>query len=139
MAQQLEADRLVHILHLALTGGLATVGVVFAVVAATQGGALLPEQPLPGLILAGVALVILLPGVGLFAGRLSPRRREESPATYWEDPERRATALVLWALTEGSGMVAFVGYLLSGAVVALGVGVLAVGVLLWFRPGRIAA
>lgn len=139
MAQQIEVDRVMTILHLALTGGLAAVGVVFALVAASQGGALTPGVPSVGVILAGVALLILLPGVGLFAGRLPPRRRDQSPAAYWEDPQRRGTALVLWAVAEGAGMVGFVGYLLSGGVIPLAVGALALGVLLWFRPGRMAA
>ena len=83
------------------------------------------------LIPAAVALVIFKPRVPI-------RRPDQSSSQYWSMPEVATNVLAIWFLTEGGGVVAAVGYLLTGSqisVISMGLTV----ALYWvYGPGRFA-
>jgi hypothetical protein len=91
--------------------------------------------PTVGWVLAGLALVQLAVVVGFLVPRMPLRPADQSPDQYWSTVAR-PDAIILWIMIDGAGLASWVGYLLSGAVVPAGVGVLAVAALILLRPDR---
>jgi pheromone shutdown protein TraB len=59
----------------------------------------------------------------------------QTPDEYWASPEVGTNVVLLWFMVEGAGMLAAVGYLLTGerpATLAMG---LAIVMYWWCRPG----
>src|SRR5688572_28089632 len=70
-------------------------------------------------VLVAVALVVIKP-------RVPDRRPQQSVEDYWSTPEVDGKAFLVWFLMEGAGMMAAVGYLLTGqpvSVVAMGLAI----------------
>jgi hypothetical protein len=96
-------------------GGATIPGIAFAAVAVTQ---------------IGVALLV-------FRRRIPSRPFNQSVEDYWSVNAVRSSSIVLWALLEGAGLFAAVGYLLTGALAAAAVGLVALFALITVRPSRL--
>ena len=123
-------------MHFALTAGVTLAGAVCILLVRFQhlsfGISRDVGLMLPGI---GVGLVAL---ASTFARRRIPERRfDQSPDTFWANPDATGGAIVLWALIEGAGLVGWVGYLLTGVTAAAVAAVIAIGALLVFRPARL--
>lgn len=128
--------RQARILHAALVLGVALVGVVFFFVLKTIGPAF-PRAPILSFVTAGLGLGNVAAALGVFRSKIPQRSSEQAPDEYWTSNEVRGMAIVMWAIIEGGGLVAWVGYLLTGTPVPAGVGLLAIAALILVRPSRL--
>ncbi len=83
------------------------------------------------------ALVIGSILVGFFRPRIPQRRMDQGPDEYWMTTEARAAAVLVWAMVEAAGLIAWVGYFLTGRAVPAAVAALAVVTLITLRPSRL--
>src|ERR1043166_2163193 len=126
------------ILHAALVVGLC---LSVAVLAAVRDRAAPPVvlPPMIGLFIAVVAAGALAVAFAVLRPRFPRRSASQSPDDFWSANETRASAVILWALVEGPGLLAGVAYFLTGQFVAVVVVIAAVLVLIRFRPVNLEA
>lgn len=124
-----------RVLHLALTLGLTLCGVVFWIVHRAE--------PVPALVPAPIGVAITVAAIGaivvavtIVRPRVPTQAPDQTPDLYWADATVRMTALVLWATVEGGGLLAAVGYLLTGATASAIVLVIAIVTLATLGPRR---
>src|SRR5258706_8349295 len=97
----------IRILHAALVIGLILVGATFFFLLRVQGHALGGGGgPLIGYVTAGLAVMNLTVVLGLLRPRMPQRRMDQSPEDYWKTNEARGASIILWAMTEGAGLLA---------------------------------
>ena len=107
--------RVVRILHAAMLGGLVATGGTLVLVRRLV--------PLPAMGTAASSRPVLTTAAGLLLtvawlalrSRVPARRSEQSADAYWGVPSTRVGAIVLWAAVEGAGVIAAVGFFLTGA------------------------
>ncbi|HXG98296.1 MAG TPA: hypothetical protein VNJ06_14430 [Gemmatimonadales bacterium] len=122
-------------LHAAMVIGLILVGITFVFLVRVQGHPLSGGGgPLIGYVTAGLALMNLSVVLGFLRPRMPQRRMDQSPDDYWQTNEARGASIIIWAMTEGAGLLAWVGYLLTGGIVPAAVGALSIGGLIMLRP-----
>jgi len=126
--------RVVRIMHGAMVAGLALVGATFFLLLRVGQSPALGSTPSLGVALAGVGVGLLAVAVTVLRRRVPERPLDQSPDAYWATVERRGAAIVLWAVVEGAGLLASIGYVLTGAVAPAVVVVLAIALLIVFRP-----
>jgi len=131
-----DAARGLRIIHSGLVVGLALAGVMFGVLLRVRG-ALLADVPIAGAVLAGLALVMLAVAVGVLRPRVPPRRPDQSAESYWLTNDARISSLVLWAIVDAAGLLAWVGYVLSGQIAAAAVALMSIAALIMLRPSRL--
>src|SRR5262245_15750584 len=106
--------RAMRVIHLALTLGLTGCGVVFFIVHRTEEvPALVPASIGTALTVAAIGAIIV--AVTVVRRRVPPQAPDQTPDMYWGGGTVRLMALVLWAAVESGGLLAAVGYLLTGA------------------------
>jgi len=128
----------IRILHAALVIGVILVGATFLFLVRLQGHPLGGGGgPLIGYVTAGLAVMNLTVVLGVLRPRMPQRRMEQSPDDYWKANEARGASIIIWAMTEGAGLLAWVGYLLTGGIVPAAVGALSIGGLIMLRPSRL--
>jgi hypothetical protein len=132
----INAFRATQILHGALVLGLALAGGVFFMLLRVRGQPL-EGGPNLGPVLAGAAAGLLLLAALFLRRRVPPRRYDQTPEAYWTSVEIRGASILLWAVVDGAGLLGWVGYVLTGASVPAAAAVLALVVLLLFRPSRL--
>lgn len=128
-------------LHGMLTGGLVIIALGVAYVLFGRSGPLLGTDPgsaVIGYAMAAAALLGVVGGGVVLRGRIPPRPASQPVAAYWQAPATLQAALLLWVLVEGSGVIAMVGWLLTGNLAAMASGLVAIGVLVLFSPGSLA-
>lgn len=110
--------RTMRILHIALTLGLTLAGAVLFFLRRTYP---LPQMvpSVTGLALAIAAISTLAVALAVVRPRFPTQRPDQTTDAYWGDTTVRGTAIVMWAGVEGAGLLAAVGYLLTGAGAAL--------------------
>jgi hypothetical protein len=128
--------RAARILHASLVLGVILVGVVFFFVLRTIPPSF-PRASILSFVTAGLGLGNLAAALALFRSKIPRRSADQTPDDYWTSAEARGIAIVTWAIIEGGGLVAWVGYLLTGTPVPAGVGVLAIAALILVRPSRL--
>jgi hypothetical protein len=126
-----------RIIHAAMTLGLAAAGVTFVVVLRLVRGPVLAGQPTIGVGLAALGIALLVVAAVVLRPRLPERATGQTVEAYWMAADIRGSAIVLWAMVEGGGLVALAGYLLFGRLFNVAVGALAVTTLVLFRPSRL--
>ena len=131
-----DPSRSARLLHAALAGGLALAGVVFALSVAVLKGPL-GDAPIPAVAFAAVALAQIGVALAVFRPRIPARRFDQSAEDYWSSSEVRGRSVVVWALLEGAGLFAAVGYVLTGGIAAAAVALIALVALLGVRPLRL--
>jgi hypothetical protein len=132
---EVQLARAMRIMHVALVAGLVTAASVFFFL--RQGNASRFSMGSSfGFSLAAIALALVTIAVAFLAPRIPPRSDQEAPDVYWQRKEISGAAVILWTLIEGAGLLAWIGYLLTGIWAPAGVGVLAIAALALVRPGR---
>lgn len=137
MPQLIDPARVVRILHAALLASLTLVGAVFYFVRRATFLAPIAGAALVSRALIIVAAVTLFLATTMLRRRLPERPLGQDARGYWSDGAARSAAIVLWAATEGAGMLGAVGYLLTGGAALAGAFLLALAALVLFRPGRL--
>src|SRR2546422_380016 len=131
------APRVVRILHIALIVGLVLSGATLYLVRRVLQRPSVEDAPVLTLVLAAVAIVLLVLAVGALRPRVPERRPRQDPNAYWSEAGTRGAAIVLWAAIEGAGLVAAVGYFLTGGTAPAVGFALALATLILFPPGRL--
>jgi hypothetical protein len=130
------AARGIRILHGALVAGLVLVGGTCVLLLRSQarplGGA-----PNVGVLLAGTAVALLIVASLVLRRSVPERRPDQSPDDYWAGTETRGACILLWAVVDGSGLVGWVGYVLTGEAAPAAAAALAIAALIVFRPSRL--
>lgn len=132
----ISAARGTRILHAALPIGLLLVGGTFFLLLKIQGQPL-GGVPGIGVVLAGVALAILILSLLLLRGKVPARRSDQSPDDYWQANENRGPAVMLWVGIESAGLLAWMGYVMSGQLAPAAVALIAIAALTALRPARL--
>ena len=130
------AARTVRVMHAALVFGVVLAGAVFVYRTVTVGPAFL-GAPLIGYVTAAFALVNLAIATAFLLPRIPSRSSAEAPDDYWIRSEVRTATIIVWAVLEGSSLIALVGYFLTGNVVPAIVAAVAIVALAVARPARI--
>lgn len=130
-------SRVMLILHAALATSLCLTLVVLAV-ARDRAPLALAVPAMAGLVLGAIAAAILGVAYAVLRPRFPKRATDQSEDDYWSTSETRVSAIILWALVEGAGLLGGVGYFLTGRILAVAVAAAAVFVLLAFRPVQLA-
>jgi hypothetical protein len=86
-------------------------------------------------IVTGIGLACVAVGIGIIRPKLPEPRR--GSADYWT-PKNRGRALLVWILCENGGTIAAVGFVLTAHLAALFAMVVAILMLVWQSPGRMA-
>lgn len=127
-----------RILHAALTAGLTLGAIVFFIVRRVSPVPALAQAQVLSLALTVAAISAIVVAFTVLRPRFPARASEQTADVYWGDAAVRMSALVLWAVVEGAGLIAAVGYLLTGATPPLVALVLAILTLASLRPERLA-
>lgn len=129
--------RVVRILHAAMLGGLVATGGTLVLVRR-----LVPLPPignsrtLAPVLTTAAGLLLTVAWLAL-RSRIPSRRSEQSAEAYWGVPSTRGGVMVLWAAVEGAGVVAAVGFFLTGAGATAAAFALALVTLVLLGPGRL--
>jgi len=131
------AGRSTCLIYWPLVGGLVAIVTIFTMlfrlgIAPLLGGEI---TTVVAAVVAGAAAGPLLLAWLWARPRIPFRASTTSLEGFWEDPETRGHALILWVLCEGATIVAAVGTLLTGSYVTVGVGAIAFALLLAHRLG----
>ena len=125
-----------RIIHLGLLVGLALVGATFFWLLRVQGGPL-ASPPRVGFVLAGVAVAMLGVALIVLRGRIPARRFDQSADAYWGTNEARGPSIVLWAAIDAAGLLAWMGYVMTGHIAPAAVAVVSIVALALLRPSRL--
>jgi hypothetical protein len=128
--------RAVRLLHFSLTASITLLGAVFIMLVRFQHLAFGMSRDV-GLVLAAIGVGLVAVASTVARRRIPERGSDQSPDTFWANPEATGAAVLLWALTEGAGLVGWVGYLLTGVTAPAVAAVIAIGALLVLRPSRL--
>ncbi len=134
--QPVATARAARILHAALVIGSILVGIAFFFVVRRNGPAF-RDDPLAAYLTAGLGLANLAFAIAFFRPRIPQRRMDQGPDEYWMTNEARGAAVIVWATVEAAGLIAWVGYFLTGRAVPAAVAALAVVTLITLRPSRL--
>jgi drug/metabolite transporter (DMT)-like permease len=119
------------VLHRSLVTGLLLLTGVMVVLRSGDMDPSLDNQML-GYLLSGVSLLLLAVAVLLLKPRVPERKPHQPVEEYWSSAT--PTILPMWFLMEGAGMVAIVGYFLTGqTVAALAIGI-SIAAFIWYGP-----
>ncbi len=124
--------RAMRVIHLALTVGLTLCGVMLFIVRRVEQLPELVQGPFVGTALTVAAIAAVVVAVTVIRPRVPPQAPDQTRDMYWGDATVRTTALVLWAVVDGAGLLAAVGYLLTGATapaIALALAIVALATL----------
>lgn len=135
-ARAVPAARGIRIMHVAVLIGLILAAAVLLYLSRTIRPAL-AGSPIIAYVTAAFGFVNLLVATAFLLPRIPQRSAGEAPDDYWSRSEIRTAAIIVWALLEGSGLIALVGYYLTGGVAPVAVAGLAIGALILARPARI--
>lgn len=128
--------RVARIVHAALAIGLIWVGATFVLLLKVfrfDFGFDAGVARVFGAVAVGVLLIALL----FLRGRTPTRRMDQAPEDYWAASEVFGGAIPFWAAIEAAGLIGWTGYLLTGDLLPAAVAVVAIVLLLAFRPSRL--
>jgi len=135
--QSIDPARSVRVLHSALLVGLAGAGTMLALIRRFNQPVSLPQTRLIGIAVGALAVLFLAFARIVLRPKIPPRRPDQSVDAYWSEVSIRGTAIALWAIVEGAGFLAAMGYFLTGSAIPLIALALVLGVLVSVRPARI--
>ena len=132
------AARAATVLHAVLFAGLAAIGGAFILVMHLQGGPLVSGAGAIGYVLAAAGVATLGYAALAVRPRIPERAAGQATDEYWRDGNNRGPAVLVWLLCEGAGVIGWVGYLITGMLVATVPAVLGLVALLAYGPSRLA-
>jgi hypothetical protein len=122
--------------------GIGLVLTAMALVIARHSGALgdtsESDSSVLGYALAAVAFIMATAALLIVKPRVPERRVGQPAAQYWSQPDVASRAMLVWFLLEGAGIIASIGYFLSGVPVAAAMMVLAI-VAFWLTGPNVFA
>ena len=134
-----QAAQTARVIHGALLGGLLAIAAVFLfLVFGMHVGPLMPEgktTAMIGYLLAACALLSMVAGFALLKPHVPTRSSGQDAAAFWS--AALGPAISVWAVVEGSGIMAAVGALLTGLLAPAIVVVIALGCLVMVRPSQL--
>lgn len=130
------AARTMRMIHAAMFAGVAVMAIVLGVVRNRVPPAVGGAAGI-GVILSGVAVVALAIAAALLRPRVAPRGSDQAPDEYWSNPSTRGSAMILWAVIEGAGLMGVVSFYLTGHFAAVAVVALALAAGALFRPAAL--
>lgn len=130
------AARTIRFMHFALFAGVAVMAIVLGIMR-SQAHPSVTAGPAIGLMLSGMAVLALAVATALLRPRIAPRGSDQAPDDYWNTPSSRGSAMLLWAVIEGAGLIGVVGFYLTGHLAPIGVVVVALVLGALFRPAAL--
>ncbi len=110
------------LLHRILGIGVTTVAAVFLVLTYLGIAPILREpdgfEQIVAYVLSGVAAAVVAVALLIVKPRIPDRVFGQSVEEYWSEPKMRENVLLIWFLLEGAGILAAIGFFLTGAVVS---------------------
>jgi hypothetical protein len=110
------------LLHRILGIGVTTVAAVFLVLTYLGIAPILREpdgfEQIVAYVLSGVAAAVVAVALLVVKPRFPDRVFGHSVEEYWSEPKVRQNVLLIWFLLEGAGILAAIGFFLTGAVVS---------------------
>jgi hypothetical protein len=125
--------------HRALVVGSVVLMLVFGYLVYFGPGPLLGVGTMVGYLLAAPSLMVLALGLTVLRARIPPRGSSQTMRDYWADRRHFGLALVVWVAAEQAVILGLVGWLLSGSLVALGAGLVAMAALILNGPVALAS
>lgn len=125
--------KVIRLIHIALTMGVALMAGVMIVMRSTGAGAAPSGTAMQGYLIAGMGVMAIAVGLAVLRPRVPARGSTESPEEYWTEM-RRAAAIVVWALIEAGGLMGVVGFMLTGLWTPLAVTAISLAGLFLTRP-----
>jgi hypothetical protein len=104
-----------------LGAGLIVIAVVFLAMTRLGAAPLRPVDDFTPFILyatSGVAIALMALALMVFKPRVPARTGGQPVAEYWALPAVGAAAALVWFLLEGAGLIATIGYALTGQMVS---------------------
>ena len=129
------------LLHRFLGIGLMILAAVFLVLRFVGIAPLVPADEASPVIawwMSGAAALLVAAAVLLLKPRVPERPLGQSIENYWSTPEVAARVTPVWFLMEGAGILAAVGYLMTGAPVAVTATGAAILAFWWCGPALFA-
>jgi hypothetical protein len=109
------------LLHRLLGAGLVVIALAFVGFTGLGSAPLRPVDtltPLLAYVFSGFALGLVAVVLVVFKPRVPRRESGQALAEYWSQPQVGAAVSLVWFLLEGAGVIASVGYGLTGAPVS---------------------
>jgi hypothetical protein len=110
------------LLHRILGIGVTTVPAVFLALTYLGIAPILREpdgfEQIVAYVLSGVAGAVVAVALLIVKPRIPDRVFGQSVEEYWSEPKMRENVLLIWFLLEGAGILAAIGFFLTGAVVS---------------------
>jgi hypothetical protein len=108
-------------LHRMLGAGLVVLAVVFLAITRLGSSPLRPVDGFTPFIVyatSGVAIALMAVAFMVFKPRVPARGGGQPIAEYWALPDVGGAVVLVWFLLEGAGVIATVGYALTGQIVS---------------------
>lgn len=115
-----------------LTGQLILTGVMVVLRSGDMGAQLSGDNQMLGIGLAALSVVLVAVALLLLKPRVPVREARQPVEQYWSSVTR--TILPMWFVMEGAGLLAIVGYFLTGQTVAAAAIAISIGTFIWYGP-----
>ncbi len=133
------AARLIRLTHLALFGGVGLLAVILTYLRMRPMPDAVQQSSSVGVAMTIAGVLALAVASALVRPRIPSRAPGQGADAYWNDVRVRTTAMILWAMVEGAGLLGALGYYLSGLLAPAGVLLLAMVAGVLFRPSALEA
>ena len=123
-----------RIIHIGLWW-LVLVGAMFFLLLWVKGPLIGPSGI--GFAVAVAALALLGLALAVLRGKVPARRFDQSTDDYWSTNEARGPSIFLWAAIDAAGLLAWMGYVMTGQIAPAAVALLSIVALAALRPSRL--
>ena len=115
-----------------LTGQLILTGVMVVLRSGDTGRELSDDNQMLGYGFSALSLVLVAVALLLLKPRVPAREPRQPVEEYWSSVT--STILPMWFIMEGAGLIAIVGYFLTGQTVAAAAIAMSIGTFIWYGP-----
>ncbi len=115
-----------------LTGQLILTGVMVVLRSGDTGAQSSADNQMLGYGFSALSLVLVAVALLLLKPRVPPREARQPIEEYWSSVT--STILPMWFVMEGAGLIAIVGYFLTGQTVAAAAIAISIAAFIWYGP-----
>jgi hypothetical protein len=115
-----------------LTGQLILTGVMVVLRSGDMRAQVSDDNQMLGYGLSALSLVLVAVALLVLKPRVPVREARQPVEEYWAAVTR--TILPMWFVLEGAGLIAIVGYFLTGQTVAAAAIAISIGAFIWYGP-----
>lgn len=115
-----------------LTGQLILTGVMVVLRSGDTAAQLSDDNSMLGYGLSALSIALVAVALLLLKPRVPVRQTRQPVEDYWTSVA--STILPMWLVMEGAGLIAIVGYFLTGETVAAMAIAVSIGTFIWFGP-----